>query len=174
MSFGNTITHELISSNRFDYNWGNDNEGPYAATPGASIAYPGDISPENDVATVLCGDNWRIPTSEMFVELFDNCDFIDAMDNVISDEQTNKIISMDNVNGIRLRSRLNGAIIFFPCTGFSENLSILQKTTQGAYWARSLSDADSGYALGFSSSVIQTAGVYKRFRGIAVRPVYVP
>ena len=62
-----------------------------------------------------------MPTMEEFAELFDSnyTKFINASGNDIASSTTNKLITMNGVVGIRLKSIANGNIIFFPCSGYS-------------------------------------------------------
>lgn len=170
-SFGNTDPHNPISQSAFDYNFGSANEGPYASTPGAAIEYPAGAGPSFDAARMNCGAPWRLPTTEEFKELFDNSNFVDENGNVISAETTNKLITMNSIVGIRLKSKINGKCLFFPCSGGGSGATWGSRGTYGYYWSSSLSSATNGRDLVFGSGGVYPQGDHHRFLGFAVRPV---
>jgi hypothetical protein len=161
--------HNPISNSAFDYNWGTANNGPYADTPGAALT--GNISPSFDAARANLGAPWRMPTTGEFAELFNNIDYIDADGNVIAAATTNKLITMNSIVGIRLKSKINNAILFFPCAGRGYGTSWDNRGSIGGYWSASLYSAAYGRDLYFDSGGVYPLGSSYRFFGFAVRPV---
>ena len=171
VSWGNVESHNPISQSAFDYNWGSDNDGSYASTPGAGIVYPAGAGPSFDAARKHCGAPWRLPTTEEFKELFDNCDFVDENGNVIAAATTNKLITLNSIVGIRLKSKINGRLLFFPCSGHGYGTSWIGRGAYGYYWSSSLYSATGGRGLSFYSGGVYPQYGNSRFFGFAVRPV---
>lgn len=157
------------------YNWGGVNaeepyyEGhPYGSTPGAALT--ANFGPTFDAARSHLGAPWRMPTREDFQELFDNCDFIDANGTVVTG--TDKRITMNGVVGIRLRSRINGNVIFFPASGGGIETSWANHGVNGFYWSSSwVSDRNARFMY-FSQNGTNPQDSYYRYSGYAVRPVF--
>lgn len=171
VSWGNTQMHNPTSSSSFgSYSFGsaNDQE-PYASSPGAAVT--GHLAASQDAARVNLGAPWRMPTTEEYKELFDNCDFIDASGNVIASSTTDKRVTVNSIMGIRLKSRINGKILFFPCSGSGNGSSWSNRGSLGGYWSGSLNSAMYGRYLYFYSGGVYPQGSNDRFYGFAVRPV---
>ena len=174
VSWGNTVCHELVRDRTFDYDWGTSNDGPYSGTPGSTIEYPGSLPPENDVAHVICGGSWRLPTSAEFTELIDNTAFIDENGFVIPDDQQDKRITMNGVVGVRIRSLINGATIFISCSGRGEGSGVIGYSEIGLLWASDLVSAENARAFAVTYNTIQPAYSSPRYRGYSIRPVWDP
>ena len=172
-SFGNVDPHNPISTSAFDYDFGSTNDGPYASTPGATITYPGSAGPSHDAARAICGAPWREPDMENYAELFNSSytKFIDADGNDIAAETTDKRITMNSIVGIRLRSKVNGNILFFPGSGSGSGTSWNYHGSYGVYWSRSLYSAANGRYLNFNSGGVSPQNNSRRFNGFPVRPV---
>lgn len=168
-SWGNVDGHNPISTSAFDYNWGTGNDGPYASTPGAALT--GHISPSFDAARVNLGAPWRMPTTEEFAELFANIKYVDANGDEIDTTQANKLVTVNSVVGLNLKSNINGNILFFPCSGYGGGQSWGSRGSGGYYWSSSLYSATSGRNLGFHSGGVSRQNSNSRFDGFAVRPV---
>jgi len=166
-SWGNTAGHNPDAQGAFDYDFGTSNDGPYALTPGAALT--GDIPMSYDAAAVNCGAPWRMPSSEEFAELFDNIDYVDANGDVISG--TDKTTTINGIVGIRLKSKINGNILFFPCSGYGSDTSLSYRGLYGGCWASSFYTATQGHALVFFSSMSSPNGNNMRCGGLAIRPV---
>lgn len=167
-SWGNNVGNNPISESAFDYDWGSSNSGPYASTPGATLTADAGLS--FDAARAILGAPWRDPSTEDFAELFNNIDYVDANGDVISD--TNKLTTINSITGIRLKSKTNGNILFFPCSGSGNGQSWYSRGSDGYYWSRSLHSQTNGRSLNFFLS----GGVYPqsnnvRFLGFARRAV---
>jgi hypothetical protein len=168
-SWGNVECHNPISDSAFDYDFGSSNEGPYASTPGAALT--GDASLSYDAARINCGAPWRLPTTDEFAELFNNIDYIDANGDVIDPSQTNKLVTVNGIVGLFLKSKVNGNRLFFPCSGFGIGTSWSSRGSYGDYWSSSLDSATSGRNLYFSSGGVYPQDVSNRFYGFTGRAV---
>ena len=104
-----------------------------------------------------------MPTKEEFKELFDNCDFIDANGDVIASTTTNKLITMNSVVGVRLKSKINGNLLFFPCSGDGDGSMCEGRGSYGGYWSGSLYSATNGRNLGFYSGGVNPQSNDYRF-----------
>lgn len=110
---------------------------------------------EDDVAHVLWGDGWRMPTMEEFQELVDKC--------------TWRWLSVEGVNGYRITGP-NGNKIFMPATSgspfYGENI-------YGNYWSSTLDESSSDNALICTFYEEHSYGIAGtvRYTSCAVRPV---
>lgn len=121
------------------------------------------LLPEDDVASVIWGDGWRMPTKAELLELIDNC--------------TWKWTKSYNGTGVAGRigiSKNNGNTIFLPAAGYS---SVKYARTEyfneeGCYWSSELRTGNSKLAwyLLFSEGRIYDYS-NDRFRGFSVRAV---
>lgn len=181
-SWGNIDAHNPSSDTLFGYNWGGVNAGspyyegqPYGETPGSLIN--ANLTAEEDAARIICGSLWRMPTSAEFGELLENCDYIDANGDVIGDTVTNKLIQMPAavgggfVVGIRLRSKLNGSILFFAASGLGTGNLWSGQGSTGYLWSSSYASDRSCRGLYFTSSSVIADRLSDRFYGLAIRPV---
>jgi len=167
VSWGNIEPHFSANGSTFDdgYNWGSNNIGPYASTPGASIAFTaqGQGFAEDsgyDAARELLGGKWKMPTTADFKELNDNC--------------TSAWVANYKSSGVAGRlftSKINGATLFFPAAGNGDGSSVLNRGSIGYYWSRSLYNADGGYSLRFNSSSVSPQTYRNRYYGFSVRAV---
>jgi hypothetical protein len=174
-SWGNIDPHNPTSNDSFaPYSFGsaNDQE-PYVSSEGAKIEYPGVAGPSHDAARAIAGAPWREPLTEDFAELFNSnyTKFIDADGNDIASDVTNKLITMNSIVGIRLKSKINGNTLFFPCSGIGGGSSWNSRGSYGGYWSRSLDSAAVGRGLFFYSGGVGPQSSNYRFGGFAVRPV---
>ena len=168
-SLGNKDGHHPIRVSAFDYDWGSGNSGPYASTPGATLTANAGLS--FDAARAILGAPWRDPSTDDFAELFNNIDYVDANGDVISG--TNKLTTINGITGIRLKSKNNGNILFFPCSGVGNGQSWVDRGSYGGYWSRSLGLQAYGRGLGFYSGGVYPQD-YGRFYGFARRAVTTP
>lgn len=160
-SWGNTEGKNPISNSAFDYNWGSDNEGPYANTPGAALT--GNAGLGYDAARTNLGGPWRMPTTANFAELFNSSytKYVDANGDEVTG--TNKLVTVNGVVGIRLMSLINGKTIFFPCSGHGYGTSWNHRGTNGFYWSSSLYSATQGRYLFFNSGGVNPQYSSNRF-----------
>ena len=169
-SWGNTEGHNPISTSAFSYNWGTSNDGPYAQTPGSKLTANAGLS--YDAARAILGSPWRDPSTEDFGELFANIDYVQADgETVIDASVTNKLVTVNNIVGIYLKSKINGNLLFFPCSGSGYGQSWYNRGSNGYCWSRSLFSQTYGRCLVFSSGGVTPQNHYSRFNGFARRAV---
>ena len=116
------------------------------------------LDPEDDVAHVKWGGNWRMPTGAEQGELRNNCTWTWTTHN--------------GVKGYKVTSKSNGNSIFLPAAGYRVGTGLSYSGSSGRYWSSSLygSDSSGAFYLYFSS------GGYGwsyggRYYGFSVRPV---
>ena len=118
------------------------------------------LEPEDDAATQIMGDDWRMPTTDEFQELSNNT--------------TNEWVTNydgSGVNGYKFTSS-NGNSIFIPASGYRLGSSFRGQGRGGDIWSSSLNTVLPGGALelGFSSGTIYM-GDSARYYGLVVRGV---
>lgn len=181
VSWGNIDPHNPTRTNSFTpWDWGSVNANEpwydgqvYGDTPGASLE--SDIPLSMDVCNVLLGGSWRMPSSVEFSELISNCDFVMADGNtVIPDGTTDKRVAVNGVLGIYLRSKINGGLLFFACSGSGNGSNWDGRGSSGVYWCSSVHSDRYAYYLYFYSGGVNPQYYYYRYRGLPVRPVYDP
>lgn len=178
-SWGNIEPHNPIDENNFGYDWGGINaqepwyDGQvYGSTRGGELATDIDIA--HDAAKHICGENWRMPTSNEFEELFENCDFVQADGTTVIDAgTTNKRVTVNGIVGIYLKSKINGNLIFFACSGYGNGTTWGSNGTGGDYWSATYGSAKSAYYLNFNEGGVNPQRNDNRYYGFPVRPVYV-
>lgn len=179
-SWGNVAPHNPVSETEFDYDFGAANpeppyyEGqPYGDTPGSLLT--GDIPLSNDAARKMLGSPWRMPYTEDFTELLNNTDFVQADgETVIDASQTNKLVTVNGIVGIYLKSKINGKLLFFACSGLGGGSSWFYRGSDGSYWSRSLYSQTNGGSLYFYSGGVYPQSNGSRFYGFPVRPIWNP
>ena len=118
------------------------------------------LDPDDDVAHVKWGGDWRMPTRAEQDELRDinNC--------------TWTWTTQGGKNGHLVTSKKNGNSIFLPAAGSRRGIDLYNAGSNGRYWSSSLYTSDSNYAYGLTlySGDVQSAS-YPRYYGSAVRPV---
>ena len=115
------------------------------------------LLPEDDAATAIWGEDWRMPTQEEFQELLDNT--------------TVTFTTQNGVNG-RLFTASNGNSIFLPAAGGYVGSNPFHTGNYGHYWSSSLASGYNAWKLLFSSDMCIMFG-YDRCYGLSVRPVRV-
>ena len=176
-SWGNTDAHNPTSSNRFDYNWGfvNNNEPYYENqiyddTPGAALT--DNIPLSSDAAREICGGSWRMPTAIEFKELLDNSDFVQADGSTVIDPAvTNKLVTVNDVQGIYLKSKINGNLLFFACCGNGRFNDWITRGTFGRYLSITYKDSKSFQSLHFYADNVWSSRDIDRYMGCPIRPV---
>lgn len=115
------------------------------------------LDPDDDVAHVKWGGNWRMPTRAEQDELRKNC--------------TWTWTTQDGVKGYVVTGP-NGNSIFLPAAGSRYDSSLSDAGSYGYYWSSSLSEYGSydAYDLFISSSDVSRGNIY-RYIGKSVRPV---
>lgn len=126
------------------------------------------LDPEDDVAYVAWGSDWRMPTKTEIQELIDN---------------TN--ISTDG-NTYVLTSQINSKKIVFPQSGYYDETSFVNATSKASrishIWSKTLNEifSDSAYILDMSKNEATSPFISQkyitslyRYKGLPVRAVYV-
>ena len=179
-SWGNTDIYNPMSdksyvigsnSNSFNYNFGTS----YDSSPGGTLT--ANLGPSFDAARANLGAPWRIPTNNEFIELVDNCDFVDADGNVVTASTSvagtdaDKRITMNGIIGIRLRSKINGNTLFFPACGYGSNGIWNERGQQIKYPSSVFGSSSYCRGLLFTETIAQKDYSMTRNRGYAIRPV---
>ena len=115
------------------------------------------LDPEDDVAHVKWGGDWRMPTTEEQQELIYNCSW----------EWT----ALNGVNGYKVTGP-NGNSIFLPAAGYRSGAGVSDRGDFGSYWSGSLYSNRSYFAYYLSSYDDDYVWSYDvRSCGRSVRPV---
>ena len=116
---------------------------------------------DDDIAHIMLGGKWRMPTVDEIIELIYNCEA----------EWT----TLNGVRGCRFISKKNGNSIFLPAAGtrYDDGLT---SYGLGAYWSSSVNtgyNPSSASILGFYSldSLMVDFAYEERSRGLTIRPV---
>ena len=110
-----------------------------------------------EACDVNLGENWKLPETDDFVELDDNCN--------------HEWCQIDGVWGMKFISKINGNFVFFPAAGYYDGTTLLNRGTSGNYWASTLLSSTSGRVSNFSSSGVYPQYDSNRFYGFSVRAV---
>ena len=115
------------------------------------------LEPEDDVAHVKWGGNWRMPTKAEQDELRNNC--------------TWTWTTINGVNGYQVTGP-NGNSIFLPAAGLRNGAGVHDRGNYGYYWSSSLySDSSNGACYLYFSGSDYDWFSSSRFYGRSVRPV---
>jgi uncharacterized protein (TIGR02145 family) len=120
------------------------------------------VNTDSDMAKILWGNGWRLPTEEEFKELKEKC--------------TWQYIETNNLQGYRVIGP-NGESIFFPFAGFTidglnrrEATEIYKVNNYGHYWSGE-SRGTYAYTLNLYCSYIEISHDKYVYYGQSVRPV---
>ena len=114
----------------------------------------------NDVANVLWGSGWHIPTNEEQDELL-NTDYCIWT-----------WTTLNGVNGYEITSKINGNSIFLPAAGSHGELGLWEVGYEGNYWSSCSGWMISGGAIGFGFDSTTVYGIETScYNGQSVRPV---
>ena len=113
---------------------------------------------EYDVAHVMWGGNWKMPTKEQFEELLHCCHA--------------EWITLNGVEGYKFTSKINGNSIFLPAAGYRYDSVLYNAGTYGYYWSSTQhpSRANGAYYLDFHSGNVDWSSSLRDY-GRSVRPV---
>lgn len=119
------------------------------------------LEPEDDVAHVKLGGNWRMPTDDEWSQLMTKC--------------TCEWTAQDGVNGVKVTGS-NGNSIFLPAAGCRMGTRTISAGTYAQYWSSSLGKGRPDYALAANSGAntyFKTFNMsgYGRYYGLSIRPV---
>ena len=177
-SWGNIDGHNPISNSAFSYDWGGVNGAEpwydgqvYGSTPGNTLTGSIAVGEDFDAARANLGAPWRMPTSAEFAELVANIIYIDANGDEVDTTKTDKRVSVNGVMGLYLESRINGARLFFSCSGYGNGRSWYYRGADGSYWSSTWSSARSARGLFFYSGGVNPQSGNYRYCGFALRPV---
>lgn len=178
-SWGNVDGHNPTGPTSFSpWNWGSVNgqepwyDGQvYGNTPGNTLTGNIPVGEEFDAARLNLGAPWRIPTRAEFIELFENVIYINADGTEIDISQTNKLVVLNGTVGLYLQSKINGARLFFACSGYGAGTTRLDRGTYGFYWSSTWDSARNARRLRFNSSGVDPQNFDLRSCGFPVRPV---
>ncbi len=154
-------TEEKSDYSLENYKWGYNtmikycSDSIYGTVDNKTVLYPND-----DVAHVQWGGDWRMPTLAELNELQEKCTWVWS--------------NLNSVYGYKVTGP-NGNSIFLPAAGYRYGTGVISRGTYGYYWLSSLSDYGSGsdyaYAMHFSSSEYYMWSSSPRYEGFTVRPV---
>ena len=180
-SWGNVDGHNPISASSFDYDWGSVNSAvpwydgqPYGNTPGNSLTDSIHLNSGYDAAQEVLGSIFRMPTSTEFEELFANIIYIDANGNEVDTTAHDKRVTVNGVIGLYIQSKINGARLFFSCSGNGNGRSWSSRGSIGRYWSSTWSSVRSAWCLTFYSGEVYPQSNGYRYNGFALRPVCNP
>lgn len=116
------------------------------------------LEPGDDVAHIVLGGKWRMPTEAEWAELRNNC--------------TSQWVTLNGVKGWRFTSEKNRRSIFLPAAGFRDRDGLDGAGSDGYYLSSSLNTDRpyNAYCISFGSSYIGRRD-YERCYGRSVRPV---
>ena len=112
-----------------------------------------------------------MPTSAEFAELFANIIYIDANGDEVDTTKTDKLVSVNDVMGLYIQSKLNGARLFFSCSGYGNGRSWSNRVARGYYWSSTWHSARDARTLNFYSGGVYPQNYNNRYFGFALRPV---
>lgn len=158
-AWGETATKTTYS---FDtYKWKGYFSGEYSKY---NYALNTVLVPDDDAAHMIWGEDWRIPTSEEFKELRDNC--------------STQWTTSNGINGILFTSSVNGKSIFLPAAGAYGDAGLEKEGANGMYsfadlCTETLSGTTFGstYAVLFNSQQVNL-NYFNRANGYSIRPVW--
>ena len=177
-SWGNIDGHNPISVSAFDYNWGDVNaqepwyEGqPYDSTKGNTLTGNIAVGEDFDAARANLGAPWRMPTNAEYGELFANIRYINADGTEVDTTKANKLVTVNGIVGLYLESKINGARLFFSCSGSGNGRSWYVRGSYGFYWSSTFYSARYVRLLNFYSGGVNPQNIGNRYYGFALRPV---
>lgn len=143
--------------------WGERSSKKYFSWDNYQFRHKTKILPEEDVATILLGKLWKLPSAKQVKELIDSCIW-----------RTSPFYRKSYVKGI---SKYNNAAIYLPVTGYMEQ-DKLMTNDRGAftgYLSSSLGNYCFDYSFGITiygrNKIVDTGYLYRNY-GHFVRPVF--
>ena len=178
-SWGNIDGHNPTSNSSFSpWNWGGVNQAEpwydgqvYGGTPGNTLTGNIAVGEAFDAARANLGSPWRMPTNTEYGELFSNIDYLNADGTVKDASVTNKLSTVNGIVGIWIQSKINGAQLFFSCSGNGSGTSRDYRGSNGVYWSSTWSSARYARRLNFNSGGVYPQNNVSRYYGFAVRAV---
>ena len=115
------------------------------------------LDPDDDVAHVKWGDQWRIPSSDEIDELLNYCSWT--------------WIAQGDSNGYEVTGP-NGNSIFLPAVGYRSGTTFCRTDMFGFYWSGSLDSVTPCYSYYiYFSKDFRIHDNFTRYSGLPVRPV---
>lgn len=181
-SWGNVEGHNPVNNSFVNvYDWGGINaqepwyEGQvYGNTNGSFLTGYIPANDTYDAARHNVRSLWRIPSTTDFLELKNNCDFIDVNGDVIPNETVDKRIIYNSTKGIRLRSKINGNEIFFACCGSGNSTTLTARGANGNYWTSTYYNMKQCRRVYIGSDNTLFESYQNRNMGFCIRPVIAP
>lgn len=121
-----------------------------------------ELDTEDDIATILWGNSWRMPTAEEMTELIDGCTWV---------WETN--FNNRGIRGLLGTSKTNEATIFLPAGGRVEIGTIRNGSALGYYWTSIRDEENSlnAFSLYFYFSNTIEIKSMERYYGQFIRPI---
>ena len=118
------------------------------------------LDKKDDVASVIMGKKWRMPTADNFLELKENCTWTWGV--------------LNGVYGHKMTSNKNGKSIFLPEAGCHHGTESFHQNILGNYWSSTLLDTENPSHAAYFNMGADFNGIYtdERFFGRSVRAVY--
>ena len=177
-SWGNIDGHNPSSTSAFAYDWGGVNGAEpwydgqvYGSTPGNTLTGNIAVGEDFDAARANLGAPWRMPTSAEFAELFANIIYIDANGDEVDTTKADKRVTVNGIVGLYLESKINGARLFFSCSGYGNGRTWYSRGSNGYYWSSTWYSARYARNLYFNSGGVNPQNYNYRYYGFALRPV---
>ena len=146
----------------------------YGDTPGNTLTSDIPVNDEFDAARANLGNTWRMPTAEEFDELLNNCIYINADGTEIDNTLADKRVTVNGIVGIYLQSKINGAKLFFSCSGGGGGVSWIGRGSYGFCWSSSFGNSRNASGLYFYLGGVNGSYLSNRNAGYAIRPVMKP
>ena len=127
---------------------------------GTAVSISTNLTLAQDAAHVNMGAKWRMPSSDEFQELLDNC-------NIVRTDDYNGT----GVAGKVFTSKVNGKSVFFPTVGDCQDSSVNNVGSDGFYWSASWDSSTSAWYLDFSYNGEYLKPFGSRYWGHSVRGV---
>ena len=112
-----------------------------------------------------------MPTSANYNELFANIIYINADGTEVDTTKADKRVIVNGVMGLYIESKINGARLFFSCSGGGSGRSWDVRGSFGYYWSSTFSSARLARSLSFYSGGVNPQFSNNRYFGFALRPV---
>ena len=178
-SWGNIDGHNPTSVSSFaPYNWGGVNETepyyanqPYGSTPGNTLTGNIAVGEDFDAARANLGAPWRMPTNNEYGELFANIKYINADGTEVDTTKADKRVTVNGIVGLYIQSKINGARLFFSCSGGGLGTSRGNRGSGGNYWSSTWYSSRDARLLLFGSGGVGPQVNGSRYFGFAVRAV---
>ncbi len=179
-SWANVDGHNPTSNSSFaPWDWGSINsQAPYydgqvyGDTNGCQLQTNIPPTPIYDAARANLGEPWQMPSLDDFRELINNIMFIDENRTELDTGKTDKRVIVNGIRGIYLESKINGARLFFACSGFGNGTSRSRFGTGGNYWASMLVNEQNARYLNIYGGGVNPQDSGARFAGFSIRPVF--